>query len=375
MKDIREIHNEAMYWAEMGDIKKFEGNKNESIELYARAYELEKEAATIALESHFGEPTTSILLKSAASLAMRCRLNRDAEKLIGLALSGEPPMDIVEELRDMLENVNFDRHLSLKGVTLHENEVQLVIAGSGVGFGYAKSDDALDRVDTYKKLAIRTIERKAGRIFRTAGKIPNELKDVCQSFITAPRAASMAFRIKFGSLADSQFQGFNSFEDIIEDINDNIELIGRGDLDNLRMNIKDESYFNNFVGLTKQLAPDGDDIKLFGITSILNGKERRVQLTSKKSEISSIIEKTEYSYEEQARGNKTIEKNAITGVLSAADNLGKVKITSSDGERTTIIVPDGLADIVKTYWEEEVTIRFKSSGKSKKTLIDIDKIG
>lgn len=59
--------------------------------------------------------------------------------------------------------------------------------------------------------------------------------------------------------------------------------------------------------------------------------------------------------------------------MSAADNLGKVKITSSNGERTTIIVPDGLTDIVKTYWEEEVTIRFKSE-KNKKTLLDIDRL-
>ena len=373
MGNIREIHNEAMYLAELGDIRKTYGNMEEAFEQYARAYELEKKAATIALDSHLGEPTTSILLKSAASLAMRCKLDRDAEKLIGLALSGEPPVDIAEELRDMLENVNFNRHLSLKGVALSENEVQLVIAGNGVGYGYAKSDDALDRVETYKKLAIRTIERKAGKEFRTAGKIPNELKNVCQSFITAPRAASMAFRMRFGSLTDSPLQGFSSFEDVIEDINDNIELISKGNLDNLRMNIKDESYFNNFIGLTKQLAPDGDDINLFGITSILNGKERRVQLTSKKSEISSIIKQTETDFTEQTNNDKTVNENTITGVLSAADNLGKVKITSGDGSRTTIIVPDGLADIVKTYWEEEVTIRFKSE-KNKKTLLDIDKI-
>lgn len=373
MGNIREKHNEAMYLAELGDMKKINGNIEEASELYAQAYELEKEAATIALESHLGEPTISILLKSAASLAMRCRLNRDAEKLISLALSGEPPTDIAEELRDMLENVNFNRHLSLKGITLSENEVQLVIAGNGVGFGYAKSDDALDRVETYKKLAIRTIERKAGKVFRKSGKIPNELKNVCQSFITVPRAASMAFRMRFGSIADSPLQGFSSFEEVIEDINDNIELIGRGDLENLRMNIKDESYFNNFIGLTKQLAPDGDDISLFGITSILNGKERRVQLTSRKSEISSIIQQIETNSREQTDSLRTIDQNEITGVLSAADNLGKVKITSRDGERTTIIVPDGLADIVKTYWEEEVTIRFKLE-KSKKTLLDIDRL-
>lgn len=76
----------------------------------------------------------------------------------------------------MLETVNFHRHLDLRGVILQEDEVQLVIAGKGVGYGYAKSDDVLDRVDTFQKLAIRTIERKAGKSFRKAGKFPMSLK-------------------------------------------------------------------------------------------------------------------------------------------------------------------------------------------------------
>lgn len=216
--DIRELHNEAMYKAELGDIQKYQGNSEYAIDLYAQAYELEKNAACIALEHHMGEPTISILLKSAASLAMRCSLNRDAEKLIGLALSGEPPRDIAEELRNMLETVNFHRHLDLRGVILQEDEVQLVIAGKGVGYGYAKSDDVLDRVDTFQKLAIRTIERKAGKSFRKAGKIPNELKDACQPFITVPSAASMAFRMKFGSVENITLSGFGTFENVIEDI-------------------------------------------------------------------------------------------------------------------------------------------------------------
>lgn len=370
--DIREIHNEAMYKAELGDIQKHQGNFENAQILYAEAYELEKSAATVALNNQKGEPTTSILLKSAAALAMRCNLNRDAEKLIGLALSGDPPRDIAEELRNMLEIVNFNRHLDLKGVVLQEDEVQLVIAGKGVGYGYAKSEDILDRIDTFQKLAIRTIERKAGRTFRKSGQISGELKNVCKSYISAPQAASMAFRMKFGSLANTTLAGFSSFEEVIEDINDNIELISNGDLLSLKKNISDESYFNNFIGLTKQLAPDGDSINLFGITSILRGKERRVQLTSHKTVISSIIKQIENTDEEIGH-QKENKRESIIGVLSAADNLGKVRITTKDGTKKMIIVPDGLSDIVKTYWEEEVAVIYKNEGR-KKILLDIDKV-
>lgn len=372
--DIRELHNEAIYKAELGDIQKFQGNTENAMDLYAQAYELEKNAACFALDHHMGEPTISILLKSAASLAMRCNLNRDAEKLIGLALSGEPPRDIAEELRNMLEAVNFHRHLDLKGIILQEDEVQLVIAGKGVGYGYAKSDDVLDRVGTFQKLAVRTIERKAGKSFRKAGKIPNELKDVCQPFITAPRAASMAFRMKFGSIENITLSGFGTLENVIEDINDNIELIAKGDIESLKRNISDESYFNNFIGLTKQLAPDGNDVNLFGITSILKGKERRVELTSPKAEISLFIKNAEVITAIKKSKESFIDmgKN-ITGILSATDNLGKVRITASNGEELMIAVPDGLSDIVKTYWEEEVSVKYKTKGR-KKILVDIDKI-
>ena len=249
-----------------------------------------------------------------------------------------------------------------------------MIAGKGVGYGYAKSDDVLDRVDTFQKLAIRTIERKAGKSFRKAGKIPNELKDACQPFITVPSAASMAFRMKFGSVENITLSGFGTFENVIEDINDNIELIAKGDIESLKQNILDESYFNNFIGLTKQLAPDGDSVNLFGITSILKGKERRVELTSPRTEISLFIKNAGVvvGTNESDKLSVNADKNII-GVLSAADNLGKVRITTANGEKYIITVPDGLSDIVKTYWEEEVSVKYVIE-KRRKILVDIDGI-
>ena len=42
---------------------------------------------------------------SAASLALECGDYREAERLIAVALSGEPPDEIAEELRDLLDEV------------------------------------------------------------------------------------------------------------------------------------------------------------------------------------------------------------------------------------------------------------------------------
>jgi hypothetical protein len=48
------------------------------------------------------ELTRSILHRSAATLALECNELREAERLISRALSGFPPIDIAEELRNLL---------------------------------------------------------------------------------------------------------------------------------------------------------------------------------------------------------------------------------------------------------------------------------
>jgi hypothetical protein len=104
--DIKELHNQAMEIADLADLQKIQGNKEEAFSLYEQSYDLEYKAAIKAYGDNVGEPSVSILLRSAASLAMSCRKYRNAEKLIALALSGEPPAEIAEELRDLLENVH-----------------------------------------------------------------------------------------------------------------------------------------------------------------------------------------------------------------------------------------------------------------------------
>jgi hypothetical protein len=59
-------------------------------------------AANLVAEQLDFEPTRSVLHRSAASLAVECLQLREAERLIGQALAGNPPPDIADELRDLL---------------------------------------------------------------------------------------------------------------------------------------------------------------------------------------------------------------------------------------------------------------------------------
>ena len=55
--------------------------------LYAEAFALEREAALALRDTTEVEPTRSVLLRSAASLALACGETREAERLAATALS------------------------------------------------------------------------------------------------------------------------------------------------------------------------------------------------------------------------------------------------------------------------------------------------
>ena len=356
--------------ADKADLCKLRKEAEESVRLYAIAFEKEKEIAIYARENQIGEPSESVLIRSAASLAYSAKLYREAEKMISYGLLGEPPFEIAEELRDLLEMVNFERHMQVKGIELQEGEIQLVISGKGVSYGIARSEEVLGRINNFVRLTERTIERAAGKPFRRSGKVSKDLKQLCDSYISVPRAASLAFTVKFSKDLSTPLQGFNSLEHVIEDITTNISLIDEDNMEALKANIPDESYRSNFIALTKELAPDGDNISLFGITTMNNGIQKMTSLQKdRKSMIESIKKNIENDESRSTRRNSELIE--IKGMLTAADAIGqKVKIYTED-KTIQLIVPDGLSDIVKSYWESEVSVRYRTKS-NKKYLETID---
>lgn len=109
--DIKELHNQAMELADQGDFLKMQGNNTEAVAMYTKSLEAEKNAAIKAHEQGIGEPTESVLFRSAASLAYTTKDYREAEKLICMGLAGNPPVEIAEELRSLYDTVNFERSI------------------------------------------------------------------------------------------------------------------------------------------------------------------------------------------------------------------------------------------------------------------------
>jgi hypothetical protein len=109
------IHKQAMESAELALAARSRGDHERARRFFREAFDHERRAALQVIDDHAAEPTRSILLRSAAALALDCEETREAERLIALALSGDPPAEIAEELRDLLEQVGFSRHLETRG--------------------------------------------------------------------------------------------------------------------------------------------------------------------------------------------------------------------------------------------------------------------
>ena len=112
MNGIKELHHQAMQLADEADHLRKQGNEQAAKAILRQAFDKERQAAKEAASGVALEPTRSVLHRSAASLALECGDFREAERLIAVALAGEPPDEIAEELRDLLEQIYFDRPAS-----------------------------------------------------------------------------------------------------------------------------------------------------------------------------------------------------------------------------------------------------------------------
>lgn len=84
-------------------LERTRGNITKTARLYAEALELE--LAAIALLPEPVEPTHSVLHRSAGWMAFNCGKYRKAEQLAAFALAQEPPPEIANELRELLQEV------------------------------------------------------------------------------------------------------------------------------------------------------------------------------------------------------------------------------------------------------------------------------
>ena len=231
----------------------------------------------------------------------------------------------------------------------------------------------MNRISYFKDLTVRTVERLSGKNFRKSGPIaPEHKKIIDNAYITSFHAASMAFRLKFGNPREPKLPGFSSYSTIIDDITANITLINDDKIDTLKERIKETAYFDNFLAITKELAPDGNIVNLFGITSIKQGQERKTPLTVKREKISEVIRVNQL--ESGISENKLTKgsNQTVTGILKVANATTNTVQINSDGLKINMKVPDGLSDIVRKYWDEKVIVDYYIKNQKENLLVNIE---
>lgn len=365
MSTARELHTRAMDLAEAAHAAFREGLGSKAEQLFEEAFEKEQEAALRLADRLDAEPTRSVLYRSAATLALRCNRLRDAERLIASALTGEPPPAIAEELRDLLEQVYFKRHLDVRGVVMAPGEFQMSIAGKAVGAEWALSDAFVERVKTTEKLIYRTAERILGIAFRDRGSADKAIRENFTLFLSPLRPGSLSVTFKLGHQKQPLLPGLENLSDedyateVVDEVVECLQLVNDANESALRERIEDETYYRNFVALAKQIAPDGEDVRQVGFTVIRGNTEKRVALRRVQEEITPLG----IGPSRPAPVVKRSELVTVKGRLLFADHRktekGRIELVSTEDPPKTykVIVPEGMmSDIVRPLWEDTVAV-------------------
>lgn len=356
MNTVKDLHREAMRNADLAHEARRLGDVEQARAYFERAFSLEREAAEELADRTEAEPSRSVLYRSAATLALHCGQPAEAERLVCSALAGNPPTDIAEELRDLFEQVNFQRHLKLRGITLLREEIQMSFAGSGIGFGIAPTEQVLERVDRAQNMLYRMAERKMQRPYRDHGQPTKDVKDSVSLYMTVPRAASFAVSLVVGG-RQQHLPGMSTAESVIDEVMECLELFVQGEDQALRQKIPNEAYYTNFIGLAKAIAPDGAELATVGFTSVRGGKEKTVALKPRRLK----EPKSKAPEPMEDKKTKAVEEIVVTGTLKYADSLEhqepQIRLIEDGGVKRTIIVPPGMMDdIVRPLWGSRVVV-------------------
>ena len=377
MPTRHDLHPKAMDLAELAFRHQRKGDNAKAKKYFREALDLECRAAFLLRPSKNSEPSRSILFRSAASLAYNAQDYVLGYCLVAHGLSGFPPPEIEEELKNLYEDINFMRHLSLKGLELEERQWLMSLSGNAIGYGTAMFEAFFSRAEKVSTIFYRTVERILNVPYRTVASVSKEIKDQYGLFIQPFEARSFAVTFQIGR-PNPQFPMFPKEEPkprvdpsvVVDEIFKCFEVLESQDPTALKEIIKHEMYYENFVALAKQIAPDGDDVTLVGFNTIQNGKERPIALRRNRQQLRETINKIE----EKQADKKGLIKQTYKGILRFANSptsnsakFGTVKLRDREsGIEHTIRVPIAIMkDVVQPYYEEYVTILVHEEGERK----------
>lgn len=358
---VKEFHKKASELSQKAIVLLASGQEEEANFTYIEAFEYEKKAALVLLDKIEKEPSRSILFRSAAALALKAGLFRDSEQMAACGLAGNPPDNVLDELREIIETANFKRHLELSGEKIQANELMMSLVGEGVAQGMIKSSEFINRFVNLEKMIYRRFEFASGKEYRLNGHPSKSIKGLCQPYLSEAKTGSFCMKIRIGTDENLQMGLFEdpiSVTAVVEEMIENIQLLNDKKEEELKLRIPNENYYQNFVSLAKEIAPDGSIVKQVGFTILRNGGEIAVGFKRPRNDFSYKGE------DENIAGDSNKKTIEISGVLRMGDADKKtVRIKGIDQKSYIIKAPDGLSDIIKQYFDNNVLAIVEQNGE------------
>jgi len=243
--------------------------------------------------------------------------------------------------------VQFEYHLRQEyDAELEDEDLQLSMRGNAVGAGMILYDEFTRRADAFLRLATRTVQRLMGREYQRSGRVADMYKPFVPA-LSAMKAGSFIVTLKLGR-SEGQHSFLCSAAQVLNEILAGIELINNSEETRLRERIPEEAYYQHFITSTRELAPDGDKISLVGLITTRG----TVSLTRQRRDITSEI------VLEEVKGD--VERKAVT-IEGELDHATKrrgnfVGLTTEDGQTRTLLVKEGMDDLVRSYYGQWVVI-------------------
>ncbi|MCY3799398.1 MAG: hypothetical protein OXG84_16440 [Chloroflexi bacterium] len=354
-KLIISLHEQAMDWADKARSARRAGDNVAQNGFLKKAFELEKQAA-LMIQSEESEPTRSVLHRSAASLAYKCKMYREAEWLVSRALLGNPPGEIMGELRRLNRKVLLELRLEDKKVSVSDQEFTMNLDGNQVIEGLAPVDLITHRITKLKKIFWNTIRQTNGMAFGSSAQLKNQKYTL---WVSAWEPSSIDVVLRLGVSGQMSLSNMGGFDSIFHRVMTNFELLNHGDYGPLQNQIGDNEYYCNFVALAKEIAPDGDDVVTVNLGAVVEGQQREVDFRRQQQEFTGVPLP---DLLQPSNGLHAInEYLTLRGELQFADGRTEHKQVKLDdinsGKPWTILVPEALMkDVVQPHFGEQVEI-------------------
>ena len=348
------LHNEATELADDAFFARRDGDEEAYLRFTKEAFLKESESASM-LRHDTSHPMHAILHRSAATLACRCGEYRAAEQLIAHGLAGDPNERLREEMYEILDKVKHSIWLRANNMPVSGDELIVSLRGIEADAGWLEHQSFTRFIAMVDNLIRNTIGLVKNHDFQKLSQLKNNYR----MLVTTPVKGSFRIGVKLFHSEQPRLPNVTAYDEVLSRILGNFDELNNGNIEALRENFNNDRYFQNFIGLAKELAPDGERITSVSMETNIEGTRKILVLDRTREDINQIYLPPE---EESVSKDYTLtdESETVTGEIQYANAMGdnrEVKLISDDGKKWNIVVPVSLAeDVVKPYFGDRVTV-------------------